>query len=98
MRQLRITAAAQADLERMFEFLADNDFDAAVRARAAIEKAYQLVREFPFACRKADPHDAFLREIVVPFGSTGYVALFEIDSESTVTILAVRHQREDDFY
>jgi mRNA-degrading endonuclease RelE of RelBE toxin-antitoxin system len=35
---------------------------------------------------------------VIPFGSTGYVALFEIDDDKTVTILAVRHQREDDYY
>jgi hypothetical protein len=39
-----------------------------------------------------------LRELVIPFGSAGYVALFEIESFSTVTILAVRHQREDDYH
>jgi hypothetical protein len=26
------------------------------------------------------------------------VALFEIDDNRTITILAVRHQREEDFY
>jgi len=35
---------------------------------------------------------------VIPFGAAGYVALFEIDNDKTVTILAVRHQREDDFH
>ena len=30
--------------------------------------------------------------------SAGYVALFEIEGPSTVTILAVRHQREDDYH
>jgi hypothetical protein len=34
---------------------------------------------------------------VIPFGKTGYVALFEIEPPRTVTILAVRHQREDDY-
>jgi mRNA-degrading endonuclease RelE of RelBE toxin-antitoxin system len=38
-----------------------------------------------------------LRELVIPFGSSGYVMLFEIDDASTVIILAVRHQREDDY-
>jgi plasmid stabilization system protein ParE len=33
----------------------------------------------------------------VLFGAFGYVALFEIEDEQTVTILAVRHQRDDDF-
>ena len=28
--------------------------------------------------------------------ASGYVALFEIEDSRTVTILAVRHQREDD--
>jgi hypothetical protein len=52
---------------------------------------------------EADPFDSlipgnpFLRELVIPFGASGYVALFEIDNEETVTILAVRHQREDDY-
>jgi plasmid stabilization system protein ParE len=36
--------------------------------------------------------------MVIPFGASGYVALYEIDNEETVTILAVRHQREDDYH
>jgi ParE toxin of type II toxin-antitoxin system, parDE len=28
----------------------------------------------------------------------GYVALFEIEDASTVTVLAVRHQLEDDYH
>ncbi|GAB1394795.1 hypothetical protein MASR1M60_29590 [Rhodocyclaceae bacterium] len=38
----------------------------------------------------------FLRELVIPFGAVGYVALFEIDDAETVSVLAVRHQRESD--
>ena len=40
----------------------------------------------------------FLRELIIPFGASGYVALFEIDDSHTVTILAVRHQRESDYH
>ena len=36
------------------------------------------------------------RELVIPFGGTGYVALHEIVSASKVVVLAVRHQREED--
>jgi hypothetical protein len=32
------------------------------------------------------------------FGSAGYVALFEIDDEKIVTILALLHQREEDYH
>jgi plasmid stabilization system protein ParE len=96
--QLRVSEAAQEDLERLFEFLAANDLEAAIRARAAIEKAYEFAELMPFACRKADDSNPFLRELVIAFGTAGYVALFEIEDANCVTILAIRHQREDDFY
>ena len=35
--------------------------------------------------------------MVIPFGSAGYVALFEIENNETVTILIIRHQREEDY-
>ena len=37
-------------------------------------------------------------DLIIPFGATSCVALFEIDDSKTVTILAVRHQREDDYH
>jgi hypothetical protein len=36
--------------------------------------------------------------MVVGFGRSGYVVLFEIDSADWVNVLAVRHQRESDFH
>jgi hypothetical protein len=35
---------------------------------------------------------------VISFSNNGYVPLFEIDDETTVTVLAVRHQREEDYH
>ncbi len=96
--QLRVSETAQESQERLFDFLAANDLQAAIRARAAIEKAYEFVELMPFACRKATDSTPFLRELVIPFGSAGYVALFEIEDSNTVTILAIRHQREEDFH
>ena len=40
----------------------------------------------------------FLRELVIPFGASGYVALFEIVGNDRVIVGAVRHQREDDYH
>lgn len=96
--KVRYTFAAKEDLKRLFTFLAKQDLQAAKRARNAIAASMQLLQQFPFTCRKAVPENSLLRELVISFGSTGYVALFEIDNNETVTILAVRHQREDDFY
>ena len=39
-----------------------------------------------------------MRELLIPFGNAGYVALFEIDDPSHDSILAVRHQREEDYH
>jgi plasmid stabilization system protein ParE len=34
--------------------------------------------------------------LISGFGASGYVVLFEVEGAKTVTVLAVRHQREDD--
>ena len=44
------------------------------------------------------PENPFLRELVIGFGRGGYVALFEVEDAETVTVLAVRHRREDDYH
>lgn len=98
--KVRFTQEAEDDLLRLFEFLLDQDFSAAERAEAAIAKAIELLQISPFSCRKAGGGSGgpFLRELIIPFGGSGYVALFEIDNPATLTILAVRHQREDDYH
>ena len=53
---------------------------AAGRARDALGKGIELLRDFSFTCRKAMLDNPFLRELVIPFGAAGYVALFEIDN------------------
>lgn len=96
--QTRYTREAYNDLVRLFRFLVEHDPDAACEAMAAIEKGFEMLKTFPFTCRKVAPDNAFLRELIIPFGSRGYVALFEIEDHNTVTILAVRHQRESDYH
>jgi plasmid stabilization system protein ParE len=81
----------------LYGFLAEQDLEAAERALDVIDRAWTILEEFPFSCRKAEDSNPFVREIVIPFGSAGYVALFEIENQQTVTVLAVRHQREDDY-
>ena len=95
--RIRYTRGARDDLKRLFTFLAERDVAAAKRARKAISKSMGLLSEFPWSCRKAAKDNPFLRELVISFGGGGYVALFEIDDANNITILAIRHQREDDF-
>ncbi len=96
--RVRYSGGARRDLLRLYEFLLERDVVLAERALEALRKSIPVLEDFPFTCRKADADNPFLRELVVPFGSSGYVVLFEIEDGATVTILAVRHQREDDYH
>ena len=98
--RVRFTREAEEDLLQLFDFLLEQDISAAERAQTAIAKAVELLEVFPFSCRKAlaATNSPFLRELIIPFGNSGYVALFEIEDPRTVTILAVRHQREEDYH
>jgi plasmid stabilization system protein ParE len=98
--RVRFTRGAEDDLLRLFEFIVERDptdIGTAERALDSIRGALEMLERFPFSCRKASAESPFLRELIIPFGADGYVALFEIEDVRTVTVLAVRHQREDDY-
>jgi plasmid stabilization system protein ParE len=103
--QLKLTRQAEDDLLRLYDFLLARELDRAgggdlalaEKAIAAIQDGFATLRSSPFTCRKAD-QSPFLRELVIPFGASGYVALFEISDNQTILVAAVRHQREDDYH
>jgi plasmid stabilization system protein ParE len=93
--QVTYTANALANLERAFEFLAQHDPDAAAGAAAAIQEAVNVLARHPLLGR---PADGGLRELVISYGSTGYVALYRFHPRrNEVRVLALRHQRELDY-
>lgn len=99
---VRYSASARDDLRRLYEYLLDRattleDLEQAERARSVIMDSVESLRRSPFIYRKAGS-SPFLRELLIPFGNSGYVALFEVEDASTVTILTVRHQLEDDYH
>ena len=98
--RVRFTLEAEGDLLLLFDFLLEQDIPAAQQAEAAIAKAVEVLEVFPFSCRKAIgvSGSPFLRELIIPFKGSGYVALFEIEDPRTATIVAVRHQREEDYH
>ena len=98
------SAAAVEDLEQLFDFALQRELDSETgdldipeRAVKAVKESMAFLESSPFACRKAGS-SSFIREFIIPFGSTGYVALFEIVDSNTVIIGAIRHQREDDYH
>ena len=101
--EVRYANATRDDLLRLSGHLLDRartveDFDAAQQAvdriRDAVERNLSLS---PFVYRKAGD-SPFLRELLIPLRLGGYVALYEIQDQAHVTVLAVRHQREDDYH
>ena len=102
--RVRLTREAQADLERLFDFVLERepareagDLALAEQALDAIRAGLSTLRTSPFTCRKAGS-SPFLRELIIPFGRSGYVALFEIEDPANVLIVAVRLQLEDDYH
>jgi len=95
---------AKADLLQLFQYLLDRaktveDLDLAERAIAAIEMAAQVhLSRTPFIYRKATHGGGLRRELIVPFGASGYVLLYEIVGPARVVVLAVRHQLEQDYH
>ena len=102
--RVRLTRQAEADLDRLFDFVLERelareggDLSLAEQALAAIRAGFATLKASPFTCRKAG-ESSFLRELIIPFGRSGYVALFEIEGAADVVITAVRHQLEDDYH
>lgn len=101
--EVRYSNSAREDLLRLFDFLLDRaktteDFDSAQLAIDVIRDTVERsLSRAPFVYRKAG-ESPFLRELLIPFGGAGYVALYEIKDAAHVMVLAVRHQLEDDYH
>ena len=101
---VEFSEAAAEDLDRPFDFALQRELDSATgdltipdQAVQAINSGVAFLESSPFACRKAGS-SSFIRELIIPFGRDGYVALFEIVDSTTVIVGAIRHQREDDYH
>jgi plasmid stabilization system protein ParE len=97
-----LTKEADQDLARLERFLEraaveSGDYGLPLRAVDAILAEFGILERNPFTCRKTghDPHE---RELVIPFGNSGYVALFHIVGPEKIIVSAIRHQREEDYH
>ena len=89
------SARALAHLERAFEFLAESDPRAALKAATAIQSAVSTLAAHPLLGRRVEGE---IRELVISFGKSGYVALYRfLPHLEVVRVLAIRHQRELDY-
>jgi hypothetical protein len=96
------TVAFQEDIERLEEHiiqreLASNtpDETCLFRFRDAVESAMTILSFAPHTCRRCEKQREF-RELIVPFGHGGCVALFAI-RDFDILLLAARDQHEHDY-
>ena len=100
---VRFSVEAEADLERLFDFLLDRaqtleDLELAQAAIDAVRvAAHKQLAVTPYSFRKIGQSPT-RRELIIPFGATGYIALYEIVDATSVLVLAVRHQRGEDYH
>ena len=93
---------AVANLRRLEDFAIERelasetpDWTTSQRALDALREGMRLLSWSPYSCRRAELGNGRSRQLIVPFGSTGYIVLFEIVGDDVV-VGAVRHQREED--
>jgi plasmid stabilization system protein ParE len=97
MSHVRLSARAQSDLSRLQTSLANKDTNAAKRAMLVIREAFMPLTHAPKIGRPMEYSDG-LPELVIDFGASGYLALYRFEPTlDAVTILAIKHQREDDY-
>lgn len=101
--RVEFTPEADADLDRLFDFLLERaqTVEDAVRAYEAVKVIRTVANSHlsttPYSYRKVGQRPT-LRELIVPFGSTGYVLRFDIRTPELVLVIGARHQREEDFH
>ena len=93
MPQLIWSPAALRDVERLHFFLLEKNATAATEAVKAIRTHLNILADQPSAGRPAEHMTPEFREWIIPFGGSGYIALYRFDGEKAI-ILVVRHQRE----
>lgn len=92
MAEVVYSRRAFADLERLADFLIDDAPEAAVTAIDVIRDGIEILERHPFVGR---PCEEELRELLISYGKSGYVALYSYEQrQDVVLVLAIRHQRE----
>ena len=97
MPRVILSARAQGDIGRLRNFLLEKDINAAKRAVLAIREAFLPLKQSPIIGRPVEDHPE-LRELIIDFGARGYLAMYRYEpANDAVVILAIKHQREDDY-
>ena len=100
---VEFTQSAEDDLVRLYDFLLERA--ETLEQLAVADEAIEVIRQAamshlsttPYSYRKVGARST-LRELIIPFGTTGYILRFDIRSPELVLVIGARHQREEDFH
>jgi plasmid stabilization system protein ParE len=92
-----ITDNAGDGIRRCTLFLLERSVPAAKKAAEVIKERLSVLASMP-DYGTPYPLDTELRQITIPFGDSGYIALYLHDKAAdTVYVLAFRHQKEEGY-
>lgn len=91
MRTVRLSKAAERDVQRLYDFLLAKNERSAFDATPAIRSALNSLDEFAERGRQGPSGE--WRQLLIPFGPDGYVARYRV-TPTEVVILRLFHGRE----
>ena len=96
MPRLIYTKDAREDFIRAHRFLLTKNVVAADKAKRTIIDSINRLSAMPMAHRpvRRYPHQ---RDLIIPFGSSGYIIRFSYEPGGDIIILRMRHQKEVGF-
>jgi plasmid stabilization system protein ParE len=90
--QIVFSDEAFDDFERILDFLLETSAEHAGEGLQSIRSAIDVLENHPLVGRRVETQ---LRELVISWGNTGYLALYRFDPAlNVVRMLRIRHQRE----
>jgi len=95
MPRIIYTPAAISDLVRLAKFLSTKDKLVAKRAISIIRSEIEKASILPDRYRPV-PDLMHFREIIIDFGSSGYIARFRYEQGGDIFIVRIKHQLEND--
>ena len=96
MPQVIWTQPAATSLHEIYSYLYPHNPDAANRALLTIKSSVNILLNHPRAGRPTLGSEVEQRELIIPFGSSGYILLYSIQGDD-ILIHALRHQKQVGF-
>jgi plasmid stabilization system protein ParE len=94
MSRIKLSRAARADIERLYEFLAQFDLTVADNGNEAIIAALEYIQAHPHSGSPV-PERPNLRKSVVAFGASGYLIFHKRYEKTDINLIArIIHQKE----